>query len=129
MAVPPPRWPRNGNTRISTCARRSTITAPASIRPITATVPLLVLAGDLDDWGHPVLRCTAYARAVDGDEAVDVHGYPGVYHAFDNPSMPHMVDNTHVMEYNEAAAARQFRPHPRVPGPLGRRSGSAPVPR
>jgi dienelactone hydrolase len=71
-------------------------------------VPLLVLAGDLDDWGHPVSRCTAYARAVQGEEVVDVHGYPGVYHAFDNPAIQHTVDNLHVMEYNEAAAEDSF---------------------
>jgi dienelactone hydrolase len=71
-------------------------------------VPLLVLAGDLDDWGHPVQRCSAYARAADGDEMVDVHGYPGVYHAFDNPNIPHTVDNSHIMEYNEAAAEDSF---------------------
>ena len=93
------------------------------------TVPLLVLAGELDDWGHPVLRCSAYALAVGGDEMVEVHGYPGVYHAFDNPSIPHTVDNSHIMEYNEAAAEDSFARTRAFLDRFAARPGPSPGPR
>jgi dienelactone hydrolase len=72
------------------------------------TVPLLVLVGEEDDWGHPAKRCEAYGVAVQPDEVFEIHIYPGVYHAFDNPGMVHTVSNSHVMEYNKAAAEDSF---------------------
>jgi dienelactone hydrolase len=79
------------------------------VEPAThGTVPVLVLAGEADDWGHPAARCTAYARAVDGGQVVDVITYPGVYHAFANPAMVRTVSNNHIMEYNQAAADDSF---------------------
>jgi dienelactone hydrolase len=72
------------------------------------TVPLLVLAGEEDDWGHPALRCEAYAKAVGDGQVVEVHAYPGVHHAFDNPDMPLMVSNYHIMQYDPAAAEDSF---------------------
>jgi len=67
-------------------------------------VPILVLAGEADDWGHPARRCLDYAHVVGSGEVINVVVYPGVYHAFDNPEMPRTVSNGHVMEYNRAAA-------------------------
>jgi dienelactone hydrolase len=72
------------------------------------TVPLLVLVGEDDDWGHPALRCQAYGAEVTPGEPFEIHIYPGVYHAFDNPDMVRTVSNTHVMEYNKAAAEDSF---------------------
>jgi len=72
------------------------------------TVPLLVLVGAEDDWGHPAKRCEAYGVAVQPDEVFEIHIYPGVYHAFDNPLMVHTVSNSHVMEFNKEAAEDSF---------------------
>jgi dienelactone hydrolase len=72
------------------------------------TVPLLVLVGGADDWGHPAARCAAYGEAVQPDEVFEIQVYPGVYHAFDNPGMVRTVSNMHVMEYNKAAAEDSY---------------------
>jgi dienelactone hydrolase len=67
-------------------------------------VPLLVLAGGADDWGHPAVRCEAYGRALHPGQVFEIHVYPGAYHAFENPEMVRTVNNSHIMEYNQAAA-------------------------
>jgi dienelactone hydrolase len=67
-------------------------------------VPLLVLAGEADDWGHPALRCASYGKELQPGQVFELQIYPGVYHAFDNPDMVRSVSNAHVMEYNRAAA-------------------------
>jgi dienelactone hydrolase len=72
------------------------------------TVPLLVLVGGSDDWGHPASRCEAYGNAVGTAEPFEIHVYPGAYHAFDNPDMVRTVSNQHVLEYNQAAAEDSF---------------------
>jgi dienelactone hydrolase len=71
-------------------------------------VPLLVLAGDADDWGHPAIRCQAYGTAIGSEEPFEIHVYPGVTHAFDNPDMVHTVSNGHVLEYDKPAAEDSF---------------------
>jgi dienelactone hydrolase len=71
-------------------------------------VPLIVLAGADDDWGHPAARCEAYGKALQPGQVFEMHAYPGVYHAFDNPLMEHTVSNSHPMEYNKAAAEDSF---------------------
>jgi dienelactone hydrolase len=72
------------------------------------TVPLLVLVGEEDDWGHPARRCQAFGQALRPDQVFELHVYPGVYHAFDNPEMTRTVSNDHIMEYNPQAAADSF---------------------
>ena len=71
-------------------------------------VPLLVLAGEADDWGHPASRCKAFGLALKPGQPFEIYAYPGVYHAFDNPDMVRMVNNSHIMEYDEAAAKDSF---------------------
>ncbi len=71
-------------------------------------VPLLVLAGADDDWGHPATRCKDFAMALKPGQVFALYTYPGVYHAFDNPNMVRTVSNSHVMEYNEAAAKDSY---------------------
>jgi dienelactone hydrolase len=71
-------------------------------------VPLLVLAGAGDDWGHPALRCRLYGSELPPGAIFEMHTYPGVYHAFDNPNIPREVVDGHVLEYNEAAAEDSF---------------------
>jgi dienelactone hydrolase len=88
-------------------------------------VPLLVLAGEADDWGHPAARCQAYALAVQ-PEVVEVYSYPGVYHAFDNPDIVRTVSNDHIMEYNRPAAEDSYV---RVHDFLGRWVGPKPAAR
>jgi dienelactone hydrolase len=72
------------------------------------TVPLIVLVGGADDWGHPALRCQAFGMALRAGLPFEIEIYPGVYHAFDNPDMVRSVSNEHVMEYNPAAAEDSF---------------------
>jgi dienelactone hydrolase len=71
-------------------------------------VPLLVLAGAADDWGHPAQRCADFGAALKPGQVFEMHAYPGVYHAFDNPNMVRTVSNSHVMEYNQQAAEDSF---------------------
>ena len=71
-------------------------------------VPLLVLVGGADDWGHPALRCEAYGMALQPGLVFEIHTYPGVHHAFDNPDMVRTVSSSHIMEYNQAAAEDSF---------------------
>jgi len=71
-------------------------------------VPLLVLAGDQDDWGHPASRCSMYESQTRPAQLVEVHTYAGAYHAFENPQMTRMTINGHTMEYNQAAAEDSF---------------------
>ncbi len=72
------------------------------------TVPLLVLAGEADDWGHPAALCQAYGVLARPDQVCEIDTYAGVFHAFDNPSMTHAVYNGHVTEYNQPAAEDSF---------------------
>ncbi|MBV9249102.1 MAG: dienelactone hydrolase family protein [Acetobacteraceae bacterium] len=73
------------------------------------TVPLLVLAGDLDDWGSPALSCQLLASHAKPDQPVEVHVYPGVYHAFDNASQPgRRLTFGHVLQYDYAASADSY---------------------
>jgi len=72
------------------------------------TVPLFVAAGELDDWGDPALRCKAFAAAMRPAQVVEVHVYPGAYHAFDNPNITHAVVDGHILEYDPAAAAKSY---------------------
>ncbi len=71
-------------------------------------VPLLVLAGEADDWGHPAERCRQFGAALPRGAPFEMHIYPGVHHAFDNPNIPREVVDGHVLEYNGAAAEDSF---------------------
>jgi dienelactone hydrolase len=72
------------------------------------TVPLLALAGEADDWGFPATRCHAYAAAVSAGQVVEIHTYPGVYHAFDNPRVAGAISNRHLLRYDRDAAEDSF---------------------
>lgn len=71
-------------------------------------VPLLVLAGEADDWGHPAARCLTYGQALPPGKTFEIHTYPGVYHAFENPAVTRAVNTGHILEYNQAAAEDSF---------------------
>jgi dienelactone hydrolase len=62
----------------------------------------------LDDWGDPARRCQDFAAAMRPDQVVEVHVYPGAYHAFDNPNITYAVIDGHVLEYDPVAAAKSY---------------------
>jgi dienelactone hydrolase len=71
-------------------------------------VPLLVLAGEADDWGDPAARCRDYGAALRADQPFEIHTYPGVYHAFDGGPASKTVNTGHVVAYDKAAAEDSF---------------------
>jgi dienelactone hydrolase len=72
------------------------------------TIPLLALAGEADDWGHPALSCRALAAKLTSDQPFEIQTYPGVWHAFDNSeTRPTMVAG-HRLEYDSTAAADSY---------------------
>jgi dienelactone hydrolase len=72
------------------------------------TVPLLVLAGEADDWGHSAMRCRLYGSGLRPDQTFEIHTYPGVVHAFENARLLHSEKLGHALEYNQAAAEDSF---------------------
>jgi dienelactone hydrolase len=81
----------------------------ACVDPATqGSVPLLVLAGEADDWGHPAARCTVYASQAPPGSVVEVHTYPGVYHAFEVPAKEPRSSSGHIMQYDRKAAEDSF---------------------
>ena len=56
-----------------------------------ATAPVLILAGELDDW-TPALPCERLAKAASG-APVRIKVYPGAHHSFDNASPVRYVAN------------------------------------
>jgi dienelactone hydrolase len=71
-------------------------------------VPLLVLAGEADDWGDPAQKCRAYGQALRPDQPFELHTYPGVFHAFDGGPRTRMVFMGHTLAYDRAAAEDSF---------------------
>jgi dienelactone hydrolase len=79
-------------------------------RPEThGTVPLLALAGEADTWGMPAQTCQAFARTMRADQPFEVHTYPGVVHAFENPLLDSLrMNEGHPMLYNHDAAEDSY---------------------
>jgi dienelactone hydrolase len=72
------------------------------------SVPLLVLAGEADDWGDPASRCRTYGKALRPDQPFEIHTYPGVFHAFDGGGATKTIHTGHVLAYDRAAAEDSF---------------------
>jgi dienelactone hydrolase len=54
----------------------------------SARLPTLILIGEADDW-TPAKPCHDMVKEARGRSAqVEIVGYPGAYHAFDNPHLP-----------------------------------------
>ena len=70
--------------------------------------PLLVLAGEADDWGHPAARCQNYRMGLAPDKTMELHTYPGVHHSFENPRRTPTTNNGHVLAYDPTAAEDSF---------------------
>ncbi len=71
-------------------------------------VPLLALAGEADDWGHPALACRTFGAGLAPGKTFEVHTYPGVYHAFENPSTKYGTNSGHILAYDAASAEDSF---------------------
>ncbi len=72
------------------------------------SVPLLVLAGEADDWGNPAQSCRAYGKELHADQPFEIHTYLGVYHAFDGGPSTQSIHTGHVLAYDRAAAQDSF---------------------
>jgi dienelactone hydrolase len=71
--------------------------------------PLLSLNGDADNWGNPAKTCAAFDAKMRPDQPVELHTYPGVVHAFDNPDMTSGRTNLgHPMQYSWQYAPDSF---------------------
>ncbi len=71
--------------------------------------PLLVLAGDADNWGYPAKSCLEFQSKLPPGAVMEVHTFPGVYHAFDNPILGRVVTfEGHAMKYDHDAAKESF---------------------
>jgi dienelactone hydrolase len=72
------------------------------------SVPLLVLAGEADEWGDPAKKCRAYGQALRSDQPFEIYTYPGVFHAFDSGPRTKTVFKGHAMAYDRTAAEDSF---------------------
>jgi dienelactone hydrolase len=72
------------------------------------SVPLLALAGEADTWSFPARTCRAFGQKLKPDQVFEVHTYPGVVHAFDNPRQAAGESEGHPMNYDHAAAEDSF---------------------
>ncbi len=74
-----------------------------------ATVPTLIMVGELDDWS-PAEKCRRRIANLSGKgPPIELHVYPGARHDFDDEAMtkPKTVFG-HVEEYNAAAAEQSI---------------------
>jgi dienelactone hydrolase len=60
---------------------------PCGSAAVHGTVPLLALAGEADSGGKPwpAVSCRDFGNALQPDQPFELHTYPGVVHAFDDP--------------------------------------------
>jgi dienelactone hydrolase len=72
------------------------------------SLPLLVLAGEKDDWGDPAAKCADYGKQVKASEPFELHTYPGVYHGFDAGPAAQSSYFGHIIQHNQAAAEDSF---------------------
>ena len=71
-------------------------------------MPLLALAGDADTWGQPASSCQSFGRVLRKGQPFEVHVYPGVAHAFENPDSAEKAMFGHPLGYNAEAAEDSF---------------------
>jgi dienelactone hydrolase len=72
------------------------------------TVPLLVLSGEDDNWVPPA-NCLAFGKQLKPNQPFEMHTYPGVVHAFDDPSHSGLVfAGPYKVQYDDAAASDSF---------------------
>lgn len=73
------------------------------------TVPLLALAGEADDWGHPAQSCGLLKATLKPNQPFEIHTYPGVWHSFDNSETRPTTEAGHRLEYDPTAAADSYQ--------------------
>lgn len=82
---------------------------PCGLPASHGTVPLLALAGEADDWGHPASSCRDFGGRLASDQPFELYTYPGVVHSFDNRRLWGRTFNEgHALEYDRAAAVDSF---------------------
>lgn len=73
---------------------------------VPVEMPLLILAGALDDW-NVASRCSDMAAAPENAATVKIKIYPGAYHGYDRTGRPTIYFGHHV-EYNAAATQDSY---------------------
>ncbi len=73
---------------------------------VPVEMPLLILAGALDDW-NVASRCADLAAAPENAATVKIKIYPGAYHGYDRTGRPTVYFGHHV-EYNAAATLDSY---------------------
>jgi dienelactone hydrolase len=84
--------PRNGSGSAKPDFRAAVAFYPGCRAPArrgwTARLPTLILIGEADDW-TPAQPCHDLVKeARERSARLEIVGYPGAYHAFDNPHLP-----------------------------------------
>jgi dienelactone hydrolase len=73
------------------------------------TVPLLVLAGEADDWGFPAQQCREFGAKLISAQVFEIHTYAGAVHCFDCVLLRRPTQNQgHRGEFDESAANDSF---------------------
>jgi dienelactone hydrolase len=72
------------------------------------SVPLLVLAGEADDWANPAAECRNYGLKLRLDQPFQIHTYPGAHHGFDSGSTTPVTYSGHILQHDPAAAEDSF---------------------
>ncbi len=73
------------------------------------TVPLLVLAGELDNWGDPARECREFGAQLMPNQNFQIHTYPRVVHDFDKEYQRGVrYSEGHPMQYNGEAAQDSY---------------------
>ena len=81
---------------------------PYCYRVTGFTAPLLVLIGGKDDW-TPAQRCRDMVDALPDRGAVELHIFPGAFHAFDFPLPARTNALGHFMRYDDDATQASWR--------------------
>lgn len=72
------------------------------------TVPLLVLAGEDDNWVPPS-ECLGFGKQLKPNQPFEIHTYPGVAHAFEDPSVTgQQFVGAYKVQYDSAAASDSY---------------------
>ena len=72
-------------------------------------VPLLVLAGEADNWAFPAQHWREFGSKLTSSQIFKIQTYPGVVHCFDCSNLQGlMFSQGHPMEYDAAAANDSF---------------------
>ncbi len=95
---------RSTTTKIDGEPFRAAVALYPSCDPNTRPdAPILILAGELDNWTDPK-SCERYLAKLGRDHDVTLKVYPGAYHAFDVAGVDTLVRGHYVVRYDREAA-------------------------